>query len=70
MIRDAEKLGDASTWPNNPIRLKTQPWIEPRRYGSTVAFRGQSSCIVIVDGQPGVEEFETIADMVKTWSVD
>jgi hypothetical protein len=70
VAQDAAMLSDAGRWPCNPIHLKTQPWIEPRRYGSTVAFKGQASCIVIVDGQPGVEEFDNIAEMAKVWSVD
>ena len=72
MAQDLQKISDYWTWPDSVLHMKAQPWTDHagRKFGTIeLEERLQLLYRVHVKGG-GVEEFDSLADLVREWSVD
>lgn len=74
MAQDAAFIGDPSRWPMTGLcRLKEQPWVKAngRRFGAITRLDVRNGdWLVLVDGTDDFEEFDSLDELVRVWSVD
>lgn len=68
MKEDIEFITSPGQWPGSVICLKTQPWIEERRFGLMSEPEGSKYSVVVNDGS--IEYFSSVEELVKVWSID
>jgi len=70
MKHDAEKIRDVASWPMNHLPLKTQPWITNAERRMRFALIHCSDILTVIEEGKAPMKFESVEEIVKTWSVD
>lgn len=68
MAEDLAMLQNPANWPCDPIHVKTQAWLDGQRRFGWVASDNPLS--VFDKEAKTTEEFSSLEELVKTWSID
>lgn len=72
MAADAKKIADPASWPVKwQFYVKTQPWItEAQGFRRGVICPNDLTAVAVNANGDTLERFDSIAELVKVWSVD
>jgi hypothetical protein len=69
MVEDGAMILDEGRWPNDPLHVKTQPWVEGEREFGLVHSTNKTT-VINKDKRKMNEAFDSISALVEKWSVD
>ena len=70
MEEDADRINAVDRWPNSHLPLKTQPWVTNKEGKMRFALIHCSDLLTVIEEGKAPVTFDSVAEIVKTWSVD
>jgi hypothetical protein len=70
MEKDAEQINAVDRWPNSHLPLKTQPWVTNKEGKMRFALIHCSDLLTVIEEGKAPVTYPSVAEIVKTWSVD
>ena len=70
MSQDADRINAVDRWPNSHLPLKTQPWVTNKEGKMRFALIHCSDLLTVIEEGKAPVTFDSVAEIVKTWSVD
>lgn len=70
MKEDADRINAVDKWPGSHLPLKTQPWITNKEGKMRFAVIHCSDLLTVIEEDKAPVTFDSVAEIVKTWSVD